>query len=87
MIPAFRLFGFFSIGVAISATFSHAASLSTDFLPVGLMFVCIVAIFSLAIGLGAYFLRERLGVELYLVYLFISACIAALILGGVLLWY
>lgn len=87
MIPTFRLFGFFSIGVAISATFSHAATLSSDFLPIGVMFISIVAIFSLAIGLGAYFLRERLGLELYLVYLFIATCVAALVLGGVLLWY
>ena len=87
MIPTFRLFGYFCIGVAIASTFSHAASLSSEFLPIGLLFLGLVITFSLLIGLGAYFLRERLGAELYITYLFIAGCITALALGGLLFWY
>lgn len=87
MIPTFRLFGYFCIGLAVAAIFSHSAALSKDFIPIGFFFLCFVAVFSLLIGLGAYFLRENLGAELYITYLFMTACLTALVFGGALFWY
>ncbi len=75
------------MGVAIAGLFAHSAALSSDFIPIGLLFLGVVAFFSLLIGLGSYFLRERLGLELYLIYLFITGCVAVLLVGGGLFWY